>query len=164
MVRFLVSEVTLYTSEWGVRDQPTYNFEVKPWSFRGKHVFRIVLRTTLSGMYSWPQLKSVSGARNPSGDTTPCAIIGVTLQSHVRYKEIQARTCCGPLFYQSETPSTLKGLGTSCQTKGRHRHQYGTLGQLGQDEPASEPHPSIACQHSVSQLHDRFFSGRGEFW
>ena len=30
-----------------------------------------------------------------SGDTTPCWMIGVTLHSHVRYEELQARTCCG---------------------------------------------------------------------
>ena len=32
-----------------------------------------------------------------SGDTTPCRITGVTLHSHVHYKEIYARTCSGPL-------------------------------------------------------------------
>ena len=33
-----------------------------------------------------------------SGDTTPCGMTGVTSHRHDRYKEIQARTCCGPLF------------------------------------------------------------------
>jgi hypothetical protein len=33
-----------------------------------------------------------------SGDKTPCRMATVTLHSHVRYKEIQARTCYGPLF------------------------------------------------------------------
>ena len=33
-----------------------------------------------------------------SGDTTPCKMTGVTLHSHVHYKEIKARTCSGPLF------------------------------------------------------------------
>jgi len=47
-----------------------------------------------------------------SGDTTPCRMTGVTLHSHVRYKEIQARTCCGPLF------SSVKPLPES--KTGRH--------------------------------------------
>ena len=33
-----------------------------------------------------------------SGDTTPCRMTRMTLQSHVHYKEIYTRTCCGPLF------------------------------------------------------------------
>jgi len=33
-----------------------------------------------------------------SGDTTPCKMTGVTLHSHVHYKEISARTCSGPLI------------------------------------------------------------------
>ena len=37
-------------------------------------------------------------ARLTPGDTTPCRMTGVTLHSHVRYKDINVRTCCGPLF------------------------------------------------------------------
>ena len=33
-----------------------------------------------------------------SGNTTPCRMTGVTLHSQVHYKEVQARTCSGPLF------------------------------------------------------------------
>ena len=37
-------------------------------------------------------------AESASGDTTPCRMTRMTLYSHVRYEEIQARTCCRPLF------------------------------------------------------------------
>ena len=33
----------------------------------------------------------------PPGSTTPCRMTRVTLQNHVHYEEIQARTCSGPL-------------------------------------------------------------------
>ena len=60
---------------------------------------------------------------NLSQTTTPCRKTGVTLHSRVRYKEIQAHTCCGPLF-SSVKPDLLfnhplpKRLGSALGLRG----------------------------------------------
>ena len=40
---------------------------------------------------SWERVEGALRA-DESGDTTPCRVAVVTLQSHVRYKEIETRT------------------------------------------------------------------------
>jgi len=49
---------------------------------------------------------------SPSGDTTPCRMTGVTLHSHVRYKEIYARTCSGHGSSSPVLPALLFRLST----------------------------------------------------
>ena len=53
--------------------------------------------------------------RELSGYATPCGMTGLTLHRHIRSEEIQARTCCGPLFSSakpySHTVLTWQVLG-----------------------------------------------------
>ena len=44
------------------------------------------------------RMRRLSVTPPPPGDTSPCRMTAVTLHSHVRYKAIEVRTCCGPLF------------------------------------------------------------------
>ena len=56
-----------------------------------------------------------------SGDTTPCRMTGVTLHSHVHYKEIYARTCSGPGLISPYSPHPTTNYFTKVQGIGARR-------------------------------------------
>ena len=63
----------------------------------------------------------------------PCRMTGVTLHSHVRYKETQARICCVPLFSvkrgvggQAKARTGKPQGGVATWTRGAHNRTRGS--------------------------------------